>query len=307
MIVLQGARERVEVLQFSPDGRALAAPCPAGVQLWSELAAGRSPTAVLPHAYIGSVRFTPDGSKLLLDGFPARSVVHELPTGKAVEIPLQLRGGGGSCELSPDGRFIVVGQTHTRMRPPGLLFCVAVDDPASLAWSVTSPRWLSSRPLFLGGGERFAVLEFLYQRSPADWRHVHVTRDIRTGAVVAEVPAKDEPFDGPVLSADRRWVAGRRRAWAAVYRADDLGADPVQFRNDNRKEFTGLAFHPSGRYLAATSNDATVKLYDTATWKVVRSFNWDIGRLRSVAFSPDGMLAAAGGDRGKVVVWDVDL
>jgi WD40 repeat protein len=30
-------------------------------------------------------------------------------------------------------------------------------------------------------------------------------------------------------------------------------------------------------------------------------------RLRSVAFSPDGVLAAAGSDTGKVVVWDVDL
>ena len=68
-----------------------------------------------------------------------------------------------------------------------------------------------------------------------------------------------------------------------------------------------LAFHPSGRFLAATSNDATVKLYDTATWKRAQSFDWNIGRLRSVAFSPDGMLAAGRGARGKIVVWDVDL
>jgi WD40 repeat protein len=59
--------------------------------------------------------------------------------------------------------------------------------------------------------------------------------------------------------------------------------------------------------LAATSNDATVKLYDAATWKMVRAFDWDVGRLRSIAFSPDGMLPAAGGDKGKIVVWDVDL
>lgn len=71
--------------------------------------------------------------------------------------------------------------------------------------------------------------------------------------------------------------------------------------------FTGMAFHPSGRYLAATSNDATVKLYDTASWQLATSFTWDVGRLRSVAFSPDGTLAAVGSDTGRVVVWDVDL
>jgi hypothetical protein len=40
---------------------------------------------------------------------------------------------------------------------------------------------------------------------------------------------------------------------------------------------------------------------------VVQVFDWDVGRLRSTAFSPDGMLAAAGGDAGKIVLWDVDL
>jgi WD40 repeat protein len=78
-------------------------------------------------------------------------------------------------------------------------------------------------------------------------------------------------------------------------------------QNENSHQFTGIAFHPSGRYLAATSNDATVKLYDTTTWQVAKTYTWDIGRMRSIAFSPDGTLAAAGSDTGKVVVWDVDL
>ena len=115
--------------------------------------------------------------------------------------------------------------------------------------------------------------------------------------------------DGRVYvgTADGRLIALQRATRVNVFRAEDMSAEPVEIRNDSRREFTGVAFHPSGQYLAVTSNDATVKFYDTTTWRLAQAFDWDIGRLRSVAFSPDGMLAAAGGDRGKVVVWDVDL
>ncbi len=43
------------------------------------------------------------------------------------------------------------------------------------------------------------------------------------------------------------------------------------------------------------------------TWKVEAEFAWQLGELRCLAFSSDGMLAAAGGTGKKIVVWDVDL
>jgi WD40 repeat protein len=92
-----------------------------------------------------------------------------------------------------------------------------------------------------------------------------------------------------------------------VWNASDLEAGPRLVRSNTRSRLTAVEFHPSGKYLAATSNDATVKLYDTQTWQVAKSFTWDIGRMRSIAFSPDGTLAAAGSDSGKVVVWDLDV
>jgi WD40 repeat protein len=306
MLVLQGARKEVAVLQFSPDGRTLAAPCSGGVQLWSDLPRGASTPTVLPSPSLQLVRFTPDGRKVLLDGMFARTFLHDLQTGKAVKVAPQLLGGGPGCDLTPDGNFIVGCRLQAELIPPDRLFCVPVEAPETLLWTVASPRWFYSRPVFLADGERFVVLE-AQPTSLGQPVVYYVTRDRRMGEVVAQVAAEKDSFHNLVRSADGRLIAGRRMAWIAIWTAGDLGASPTRVRNDSHKDFTGLAFHPSGRYLAATSNDATVKLYDTTTWKVAQAFNWDIGRLRSVAFSPDGMLAAAGGARGKIVVWDVDL
>ena len=76
--------------------------------------------------------------------------------------------------------------------------------------------------------------------------------------------------------------------------------------NSSRKHFTAAAFSPDGKLLATTSNDTTVTMWDTATWQPVRQYAWEIGKLRAVAFAPDGLTCAAGSDTGKVVLFDVD-
>jgi WD40 repeat protein len=303
MIVLQGARERVDILQFSPDGRLLVAPCEARVQVWNDLKSGGRPAALLMHSMVWAAQFTPNGQKLVLGHLGI--FVHDLPTAEVVAVPYELQGLPYlTFGLSLDGLVLVVAESLFARDLPGRLVCRSLDAVASSVWSVDLARPASAPPLFLQGGDRFVLFEGWPDRVPF-W---YVTRDASTGQLLAEVMGSGRQHHRPVQSADRALVAARSGVWAVVFRADDFGAGPVaELRNDNRKELTGLAFHPSGRFLAATSNDATVKLYDTVSWKMVQAFNWDIGRLRSIAFSPDGMLAAAGGDKGKIVVWDMDL
>jgi WD40 repeat protein len=72
------------------------------------------------------------------------------------------------------------------------------------------------------------------------------------------------------------------------------------------KHVQDLAFTPDGRLLLTVSNEQTAKLWDTETWQERDTLAWGVGKLKSVAVAPDGMCAAAGGERGKIVVWDLD-
>jgi WD40 repeat protein len=304
MIVLQGAKERVDVLEFSPDGQSLVAPFRDGVQIWHDVSVS-APTVVLNHRWVWSVRFTLDGRKLLLAGERGSLVIHDLHTTKFVNVPLQLKQSGVYCELSPDGKSFLVAQGDTLAKPPGRISCFKLANPTVPVWSIRAARNITSPPLFLPKGNQFMVFE--WHGEPPDYWQVVVTRRTRTGGTVGEKRVAGEPlFYSPILSHDRTLLAGRLRGWLGILDTNALGSQPVKVRNNGKKEFTGMAFHPSGRYLAATSNDATVKLFETATWKVRTAFDWQIGRLRSVAFSPDGMRAAAGGDSGQIVIWDVD-
>jgi WD40 repeat protein len=130
-------------------------------------------------------------------------------------------------------------------------------------------------------------------------------RSSSTGEFIREFRIPDLVYCGPVISPDGEWLAFGSRDSILAMRSDGQSR-PIYLPNLTSHHFTDVAFHPSGKYLAATSNDKTVKLHDTTTWEISRTYVWEIGRMRCIAFSPDGMLAAAGSDTGKVVVWDVD-
>jgi WD40 repeat protein len=133
------------------------------------------------------------------------------------------------------------------------------------------------------------------------------TRSAATGELVSEVTSIPSAPNRAVLSPDATHVAG---VWSTFLYSQPVSgpfSDNHVARNDNKKHFADLAYHPSGRYIATASNDETVKFYDTTTWELIRTFTWKTGKMRAVVFSPDGNLVAAGGEKGQVVVWDVDL
>jgi WD40 repeat protein len=72
----------------------------------------------------------------------------------------------------------------------------------------------------------------------------------------------------------------------------------------DRKQVQDFAFSPDGSCLVAVSNEERVRIWDTRSWLEKSGFAWVIGRLKCIAFAPDGMRAACAGHLGTIVIWD---
>jgi WD40 repeat protein len=299
-----GVRGRSDELCFAPDGRALASGrVGRKVLVWTDFAAGaRARLLKLPDGG-GETRvgFAPDGTLLAAnDQLFAFERLDRRPAAISFT-PWDTLW----FAVAPAGAQLIVAE-KLRNRNASRITGRAAGDYRRAAWKVTVDSLIWSRPLFALGGQNFILIE--YRRDPArGWQSHRVTRSCADGAELAASPPLVEPPDRIALSAERHLLALAVRDRIDLYPADGPCTRRASMKNDGRKHFTAIAFHPSGRYLGATSNDATVKLYETSTWEAARTFTWNIGRMRSIAFSPDGALAAAGSDSGKVVVWDVDL
>ncbi|KAF5858595.1 hypothetical protein ETB97_003988 [Aspergillus alliaceus] len=65
-----------------------------------------------------------------------------------------------------------------------------------------------------------------------------------------------------------------------------------------------VAFSLDGKVVASSSDDKTVKLWDTKTGAELQTFKGHLSSVASVAFSPGGQMVASGSDDNTVKVWD---
>jgi WD40 repeat protein len=301
VIVMSGKVKVVDRLQFAADASTLAGAGWTGFQVWDRIEPGArarlfpSPKHVTGFGFIGNSR------QLFVSGYPSSfsradpdlGVCNPLPWARQVQ----------RFALAPDGGRHILQEYVDRAYT---LSCREANPPYTPLWERAGPgtpcygdvQYLPS------GGSVLLLLSTSYHRR--DERFVLLSAD--SGEEISRSNVLAEYSKDTTVAPDESLVACMTRVYIRIYPLREPFREPLRtIVNDVNRHFTGIAFHPSGRYLAATSNDATVKLFDTTTWEIARTFTWDIGRMRSICFNRDGTLAAAGSDTGKVIVWDVDV
>jgi WD40 repeat protein len=71
-------------------------------------------------------------------------------------------------------------------------------------------------------------------------------------------------------------------------------------------QIASVAISPNGQYVLSGSYDKTVKLWEIATGREIRTFKGHSGLVHSVAFSPDGRYAISGSQDETIKLWEVE-
>lgn len=312
MRVLKATEGEILNLAFSPDGRAVAAAIAyCGVFLWNLEAATPTPVrlCVGQEKYLdrrSGLTFSPDGRSLTWLSLGARWVYNRDARSVAEESFAVTRRTHGVAHNTTGQRVV------SQHGPPDhfLIGWRPADGEWIQSWKLSTADLSAESMTLSADGEHFAMLT----RSALGnrwWDHP-MRLEVRDAATATIRLTAEYPSNHParlLFSPDAGQLVGFKDmtllVWTLTENAGILAA-PRFVRNDTRKHFTATAFHPNCRQLFATSNDTTVHVFDTRTWARSGQFTWRLGRLKAITVSPDGTLAAAGGDKGDIVIWDID-
>lgn len=306
MRVLQARTKRpLNLLAVGAGGR-VAASCglfavPCEVDVWDAATGAHVHTYRGPDREATALAFEPDGRHLLVGH--DETIARVDPAAKTAGDGPRLSLWFPAFSLSADGSRLLVTDV---MREMGGVECFAVEPGPSFRklWS-EGPRAfrLYGEPAISPDGSRVAVSEHEgFGDHPSNTLQI---REAKTGKVLAEVEfGASDPLEQIVFSADGAKVLARSSG-RTVKVFDATGQAAGELLHPGRPFVTGMAVHPDGT-VACCRNNGTVCLWNLERREIVRTLDWKLGKLVSVAFSPDGSVGAAGTEDGQVVVWDVD-
>lgn len=312
-----GKSKRVYATRFSPSGRLLAAV--GGDRLprvWDSFTGEVQTGSEVEETSSGYDLTFLDESRLVFAGQSLR--LWNLSTNEWTLLVPGFRFGR-KIVLSPDGRYLAEGDQTTSTDwggGPGLVLYdtttweilppvpEAENTTGAIAFSADGRLMASGHIVRVGEKTRhIGMINMDYTVNDYDYV-VHV-REVPSGRIVQSIPGWGQGVRFLAFSPDGKLLAGTAGPKLRVW---DLTANQeVSSQKRGTKHFQGLAFTEDGRQLITVGNDTTVRVWSAQTLAETATYTWQIGSLINLSLAPDGVRAAAGSDRGKIILWDLEL
>ncbi len=279
-----------------------------------------------------ALAFTPEGGRIASCSLDGTTVLTDLTTNETVW-RRHTRLVHGSIAISPDGRFVATGPhwsahaiirdirngNHLRILPEFRGGKVTFDPSNGNFWRVSESMY--GTPTLAGF-------------KPNSWEQIPdialpfracSTIDISSKGLLTAGTEYRGFFVASSTTLQPTWVFNNvlpstptclkfspdAQHIAVVVRKDLyvfrlFQREPVLHHSIPDRFYQTVAWSPDGQHLIAGGNDKIVRVFHFPSKQIKNEFAWRIGDVMDVAYSPDGLSAAAAGRSGKIVVWDID-
>jgi WD40 repeat protein len=279
-------KQTVRGADFSPDGKTLASVCDGGVlNLWDVATGKQIHTA--KHGAFDHVEFSRDGKHLVTAGTDRLVRLFDGKTGKELKTFTGHTGQVYVARFTPDGKQIVSSGIDTVTR----------------IWDVESGKQVRTLPtgtcygLAVSPDGKYAV---------AAGSNPLVLWELATGNKVREFNGHTGVVVWIAFSKDGRTIASCSYDNTVRLWETRTGKFRLTVTNQNNSP-RAVYFAPGGRHFATTGYDGSTRLYeagsptDTFTDKSIGKQGY------ALTISRDGRRLCAGGENGKLFVWDVSM
>jgi RNA polymerase sigma factor (sigma-70 family) len=290
---LQGHTDRIERIEFSPDGRhLLSCGMDATIRLW-DLHTGREVRRFEGHEdRVECVNFSADGRRFLSASWDWTIRLWDVESGKELR-RIQFLGEPGVHVSGdwwlPDGRrCLALATDHHALQiydvQTGKLLKDFGRHPGHIYSAALSP---DGRQVLEGSYDYVAPLRL--------W-------DVDSGQLIREFKGHIGKIFGIAFSPDGRFALSTStdnlvRLW------DVNTGESVRVFEGHVNGAYGVAYSPDGRRALSAGADHTVRLWNTTTGAEQVRFFGHVAGVDCVAFSADGRYAASGGQDKTVRVW----
>ena len=251
---------------------------------------------------VQSVRFSPDGRRLLSCGLDNRARLWDLATGRQLQELYRHSWSVWAAEFSPDGRRIVtagsdgqaiVWEQPRPMASPAATVAArmtATPTPLPPVGAATNGQFVDYKILTRFRGHKGAI--FAAKFSPT-------TDEIATAGADGRVLLwnPDE-----VKDPDMQKVIDVELGVATADEAPPQ-QQPYQELAKHRGSVRTLAFAPDGRTLASGAEDNTIIIWDLISQRQLKQLRGHASHVFSCAFSPDGQSLLSAGRDSQVKLW----
>jgi len=318
MRILEGHTADVMSLAFAPDGRRLvSAGWDGTVRVWDPLEGRALRCIATPNNHAYSVAFTPD-SQYVAAGFR-----HNLGKGAFTGFgtvacfPVEARGNRHPDSISAGDTWFDAGVRCVAFFPSGkFLATLSVEHSGGPNINVWDLRERKAR---LQISAEFSMQAFAFRPdgmalaaiSPRAGEGLFVY-DLNVGREGPNLHRR-QPHGWFYLDDEGRALAYSPDGWtlAGAFKSGNIVCwkpdmpDPPRQCPAHTGPAQAIVFSPDGRRLLSSGSDGVVRLWDSANLSLLTTYDWKLGDIRCLAFAPDGLTAAAGGN-GPILLWDVD-